>query len=169
MTNSWAASQTDGDVFTKLHRAVVQALLECEKLTAVVRAGNMNLYADKMVGQPSRQSAAEADLPELHVYPSGLSLNGSPSDGNHYTQNYTIMHSTGDTRVDKGHGQIKAAVLYAINRMRHSQLGMENTVILIRCLSYSEQISEDGGRQRGWTGTATLEVRFKIADWEVAL
>lgn len=169
MTGSWAASQNNPDVFTNVHRAMVNMLLSCEKLTRVVRVGNFNLYSEKMPGQPAKPVRTESDLPELGVYPSGLNLNGSPSDGNHYTQLYTIAHRTGDTRVDKGHNQIKAAVVYAVNQMRQTQLGIPDTVMLVRCISYAEQVETDGqGVQTGWTGAATVEVRIRIADWEVA-
>lgn len=168
MTQTWAASQTDADLFSRVHRAVCHVFLSCQRLLNVVRPGNINLYSEAMPNQP-RPVATTADLPEMKVYPSGLNLNGSPSDGNHYTQLYTVETLTGDSRIDKGHNQIKEAVLYAINRARVTGLALPRNVLSIRCINYAEQLVSEEGRPDGWSGVATLEIRIGIADWEAGL
>lgn len=168
MTQTWATTSTNDDPFTKMHRAIVHSLLSNDYLMGLVRPGNFLIHLDKM---PDRKPvAAEADLPEIEVMPAGVSLQGSPSDGNHYTQNYIVEVNTADQRANKGSHQVKWALLRAINVLRRNNMGLDgNPVISVRLAGIAEQIADLPGRKIGWTLSANIEVKFVVADWEVGL
>ena len=166
MTQSLPTSTTSENPLTKIHRALVHALLSNELLTSLVKIGNVYTHLGSMPNQ-TKPVAADNDLPELTVYPTGFPLNGSPSDSMMYTRNFRIVARTGDQRVNKGMDSIAWSIMQTVHRLRRAKCGLEGVVIDFRFINAEEtlQIGDDG-RSTGWEIAVNVQVRFQVQDWE---
>lgn len=166
MTQTYATASTNDDPFTRIHRAIVQALMGDGPLMALVRPGNFLLHLDRSI--VPKPSATESDLPEIEILPAGVPLDGTPSDGSHWTQNYSIEVAAANLNAEPIH-RIKWAMLRAFQRLRQTNMGLDGLVIHFRLLGMDEQLSEETGRKVGWGLVARVAIKFKVADWEVGL
>ena len=166
MTQSLPVSATSENPLTKIHRAIVHALLSNELLTSVVKIGNVYTHLGEMPNQ-SKPVATDNDLPELSVYPAGFPLNGSPSDSMMYTRTFRIVARTNDQRINKGTDTITWAIMQAIHRMRRTRCGLDKLIIDFRFINAEESLQPTGdGRDMGWEVVVTVQVKFQIQDWE---
>jgi hypothetical protein len=169
MSQTWATTSTNDGPLTRIHRAVAHALLSDAKLIGLVKPGNFYLHLDKMPNQ-MKPVASDSDLPELSLYPNGLPLNGSPSDGMFYTRSFTIAVTTGDQRVNKGCDQIEESILRIVHALRDKKCGLPDLVIDFRFTGATEQLTrDDAGRPLGWNIAFGVDVRFRTANWEVGV
>ncbi len=153
------------DPWTQVYEVILSTLGAYAPLTDLVLAGNLiNLSA--LDPDPYKKSVNARDLPELVVEPAGGEVNfGSAARRTQIDQDYDVLITTGDLRVDQVLFPVRYVVAQALYPLTDSRAGggLPTFCNGFKLTQHSEEKEDPENRgHRGWHNVVRIETQMHI-------
>jgi len=161
--------------FAAIYSRLIDGLRDCPELTALVRVGNWVRY-DRANGRPDSPSNLSADLPDLAVFPTGISGASRTSSSFMPILSYAIRVRTDSLRFNDADAGLAAVLWWTYVAFERSRDRLMPGLDYVRDLTFSaapigieEQSEEAGSTDAGWRSVLSVEVKcsFVKAQWGV--